>query len=187
MMRCVQLLAVLAVCSGEALLHAPDGVNQPNHPSAGAKAKTQQLAKRQMKDSHFMQPTGETYSNHAGRFFSPAKSSTFSLIKLDNVNVTFLDNTNLRGNSLARARSSLRWGLWTGTVLVLLCQLWLLWHLFLIPCVAWWHGVARRRGAQLPRAHPKTTMDLRIETEGSVLKMRVEQESSVLKNIDSRP
>jgi len=97
MMRAVQLLAVLAVCSGEALLHAPDGVNQPDHPSAGAKAKTQQLAKRQMKDSHFMQPTGETYSNHAGRFFSPAKSSTFSLIKLDNVNVTFLDNTNLRG------------------------------------------------------------------------------------------
>jgi len=151
MMRCVQLLAVLAVCSGEALLHAPDGVNQPNHPSAGAKAKTQQLAKRQMKDSHFMQPTGETYSNHAGRFFSPAKSSTFSLIKLDNVNVTFLDNTNLRGNSLARARSSLRWGLWTGTVLVLLCQLWLLWHLFLIPCVACGMG-SRGGGAHSYRA-----------------------------------
>jgi hypothetical protein len=100
MLRVLQLLAALAVCSGEALLHAPDGVNQPDHPSAGAKApaKTAQLAKRQMKDSHFWQPTGETYSNHAGRFFQPSKSSTFSLIKLDNVNVTFLDNTNLRGN-----------------------------------------------------------------------------------------
>jgi hypothetical protein len=99
MLRVLQLLAALAVCSGEALLHAPDGVNQPDHPSAGAKApaKTAQLAKRQMKDSHFWQPTGETYSNHAGRFFQPSKSSTFSLIKLDNVNVTFLDNTNLRG------------------------------------------------------------------------------------------
>jgi hypothetical protein len=99
MLRVLQFLAVLAVCSGEALLHAPDGVNQPDHPSAGSKvAKTTKLAKRQMKDSHFWQPTGETYSNHAGRFFQPAKSSTFSLIKLDNVNVTFLDNTNLRGN-----------------------------------------------------------------------------------------
>ena len=81
----------------------PDGVNRPGHPEMGSKeAKTQQLAKRQMKDSHFWQPQGETYSNHAGRFFSPAKSSTFSLIKLDNVNVTFLDNTNLRGKFAAR-------------------------------------------------------------------------------------
>jgi len=98
MLRAVSLLAVLAVCSGEALMGPPDGVNRPGHPEMGSKeAKTQQLAKRQMKDSHFWQPQGETYSNHAGRFFSPAKSSTFSLIKLDNVNVTFLDNTNLRG------------------------------------------------------------------------------------------
>ena len=78
---------------------APDGVNRPGHPDMGSKAaKTEQLAKRQMKDSHFWQPQGETYSNHAGRFFKPGSSSTFSLIKLDNVNVTFLDNTNLRGN-----------------------------------------------------------------------------------------
>lgn len=78
-------------------MSAPDGVTRPDHPAVGSRAKTQQLAKRQMKDSHFWQPTGETYSNHAGRFFEPSSSSTFSLIKLDNVNVTFLDNTNLRG------------------------------------------------------------------------------------------
>jgi len=98
MLRAVQLLAVLAACSGEALMGPPDGVNRPGHPEMGSKAaKTEQLAKRQMKDSHFWQQQGETYSNHEGRFFQPTKSSTFSLIKLDNVNVTFLDNTNLRG------------------------------------------------------------------------------------------
>ena len=31
------------------------------------------------------------------RFFKPSSSSTFSLIKLDNVDVTFLDKTNLKG------------------------------------------------------------------------------------------
>ena len=95
MLRALQLLSVLAVCCGEALMDAPDGVHEPDHPSVGAN--TQKLARRQIKDSHFWQPVGETYGNHAGRYFQPAASSTFSLIKLDNVNVTFLDNTNLRG------------------------------------------------------------------------------------------
>jgi hypothetical protein len=119
MLRAVQLLAVLAACSGEALMGAPDGVNRPGHPDMGSKAaKTEQLAKRQMKDSHFWQPTGETYNNHKGRFFQPSASSTFSLIKLDNVNVTFLDNTNLRGNiiscSTARGRDARPLPSWLG-------------------------------------------------------------------------
>ena len=58
-------------------------------------------------------------------------------------------------------------------------------------CVVAWGRAAVGRTAiarpPKPRAHPKRTIDLRIETEGSVLKMRVEQESSVFKNIDSRP
>jgi len=37
------------------------------------------------------------YANHRGRFFEPSDSSTFSLIKLDNVDITFLDKTNLKG------------------------------------------------------------------------------------------
>ena len=41
------------------------------------------------------------YSNHRGRFFRPADSSTFALIKLNNVDVTFLDKTNLKGYDAA--------------------------------------------------------------------------------------
>jgi hypothetical protein len=41
------------------------------------------------------------YTNHRGRFFEPAHSKTFSLIKLDNVDVTFLDKTNLKGYDAA--------------------------------------------------------------------------------------
>ena len=37
------------------------------------------------------------YANHRGRFFGPAESTTFSFIKLDNVDITFLDKTNLKG------------------------------------------------------------------------------------------
>eukprot|EP00282_Hemiselmis_andersenii_P035498 CAMPEP_0169447008 /NCGR_PEP_ID=MMETSP1042-20121227/11289_1 /TAXON_ID=464988 /ORGANISM="Hemiselmis andersenii, Strain CCMP1180" /LENGTH=478 /DNA_ID=CAMNT_0009558533 /DNA_START=20 /DNA_END=1456 /DNA_ORIENTATION=+ len=37
------------------------------------------------------------YHNDAGRFFHPTESSTFQLVKLGNVNVTFLDKTNLLG------------------------------------------------------------------------------------------
>lgn len=42
-------------------------------------------------------PENLAYTNHRGRFFAPSKSSTFSLIKLANVDVTFLDKTNLKG------------------------------------------------------------------------------------------
>ena len=42
-------------------------------------------------------PENLAYANHRGRFFEPAQSSTFSLIKLANVDVTFLDKTNLKG------------------------------------------------------------------------------------------
>lgn len=113
MLRVVQLLALLALCSAEALLGAPDGVDRPQHAAVGAGVRTQKLARRQMKDSHFWQPTGETYGNHAGRFFRPAASSTFSLIKLDNVNVTFLDNTNLRGYDGADMATLGRYGVMT--------------------------------------------------------------------------
>ena len=63
MLRVVQLLALLALlalCSAEALLGAPDGVDRPQHAAVGAGVRTQKLARRQMKDSHFWQPTGET-------------------------------------------------------------------------------------------------------------------------------
>ena len=37
------------------------------------------------------------YHNNKQKFFQPAESSTFQLVKLGNVNVTFLDKTNLLG------------------------------------------------------------------------------------------
>lgn len=37
------------------------------------------------------------YHNNKQKFFQPAHSSTFQLVKLGNVNVTFLDKTNLLG------------------------------------------------------------------------------------------
>ena len=37
------------------------------------------------------------YHNNGGHYFHPTKSSTFQLVKLGNVNVTFLDHTNLLG------------------------------------------------------------------------------------------
>jgi hypothetical protein len=37
------------------------------------------------------------YTGYASTKFHPAQSSTFELVKLGNVNVTFLDNTNLLG------------------------------------------------------------------------------------------
>jgi len=41
------------------------------------------------------------YTNHRGRMFKPSASSTFDLIKLNNVDVTFLDKTNLKGYDAA--------------------------------------------------------------------------------------
>ena len=37
------------------------------------------------------------YHNNGNRYFHPSQSSTFQLVKLGNVNVTFLDHTNLLG------------------------------------------------------------------------------------------
>lgn len=37
------------------------------------------------------------YHNNKKQFFKPTESSTFKLVKLGNVNVTFLDKTNLLG------------------------------------------------------------------------------------------
>ena len=37
------------------------------------------------------------YHNNKKLFFKPTESSTFKLVKLGNVNVTFLDKTNLLG------------------------------------------------------------------------------------------
>ncbi len=37
------------------------------------------------------------YHNNGGRYFHPSQSSSFQLVKLGNVNVTFLDHTNLLG------------------------------------------------------------------------------------------
>jgi len=91
---CSGLLA--AVC-GEVLDHSPNGVETLSMKHS-AKAGTQ---KKAALDNTFWRQTGETYSNHEGRFFRPSMSSTFDLIKLDNVNVTFLDNTNLRGYDAA--------------------------------------------------------------------------------------
>ena len=60
-------------------------------------------------DAHRVAPRAErharamnlAYTNHLGRFFKPSKSSSFSLIKLDNVDVTFLDKSNLKGYDAA--------------------------------------------------------------------------------------
>ncbi|KAJ1475212.1 aspartic peptidase domain-containing protein [Baffinella frigidus] len=92
----VALLGLIAVglASGKILLEDDHGINSAStkvRQSGGVK-EAQQL------DSHFWANKNvETYGNHKGRFFEPAASSTFDLIKLNNVNVTFLDNTNLRG------------------------------------------------------------------------------------------
>ena len=92
----VPLLCLLAVglASGKILRHDDHGIQPAStkvEHSGGVK-EAQQL------DSHFWANKNvETYGNHKGRFFQPSASSTFDLIKLNNVNVTFLDNTNLRG------------------------------------------------------------------------------------------
>jgi len=89
-MRTLVLLTALSAVSGKVLLVNPDS------PSANLKGKVKTAAGTNL-DSFWTQPDFETYDNHQGRFFKPAVSSSFSLIKLNNVNVTFLDNTNLRG------------------------------------------------------------------------------------------
>ncbi len=87
------LLSVAVICEGRVLLHNP---NRPRaHRHSELKKGLSQL------DSFWKTVDDETYDNHAGRYFRPAASSTFSLIKLNNVNVTFLDNTNLRGYDAA--------------------------------------------------------------------------------------
>ena len=93
-MRAFLGLLALGLVSGKILLHDDHGI-----PSASTKVQTSGgMQAAQSLDSHFWAPKDlETYGNHKGRYFQPAASSTFDLIKLNNVNVTFLDNTNLRG------------------------------------------------------------------------------------------
>jgi len=50
-----------------------------------------------------------SYHNNKKLFFHPTESSTFKLVKLNNVNVTFLDKTNLLGydgQDYAKVRTS---------------------------------------------------------------------------------
>eukprot|EP00961_Rhodomonas_salina_P102030 1372368-Rhodomonas_salina.2 len=42
--------------------------------------------------------TGGCYSDGRDNYFEPGDSSTFQLVKLGNVNLTFLDNTHLEGH-----------------------------------------------------------------------------------------
>jgi len=88
--------SLLLAVSARALDHSPNGVETVS--TKGGKAVKQTKAAL---DGSFWHQSGETYGHHQGRYFRPAVSSTFSLIKLDNVNVTFLDNTNLRGYDAA--------------------------------------------------------------------------------------
>lgn len=89
-------LVLVAAVASIALGHGAVLLTNPDSPKSAMK--TGKVASGQKLDSNFWGNTdGETYGNHKGRFFRPQVSSTFSLIKLNNVNVTFLDNTNLRG------------------------------------------------------------------------------------------
>ena len=90
----VLLFAAAVVSEAHVLMHNPGARGSRQH-SVLKKGLTQSL------DNFWTHHNTETYDNHAGRFFRPSVSSTFSLIKLNNVNVTFLDNTNLRGYDAA--------------------------------------------------------------------------------------
>uniref|UniRef100_A0A7S0F2U4 Peptidase A1 domain-containing protein n=1 Tax=Hanusia phi TaxID=3032 RepID=A0A7S0F2U4_9CRYP len=88
---CIALLSLLVGAHAKVVQNAMDDA------TTGSKKQMSRHHRKQSLDSHFWHQGGETYGNHIGRYFRPSYSSTFSLIKLNNVNVTFLDNTNLRG------------------------------------------------------------------------------------------
>ena len=62
------------------------------------------------------------YTNHLGRFFKPSESSTFSLIKLDNVDVTFLDKSNLKGYDAADMAVLGKYSVMTRMGMILKCN-----------------------------------------------------------------